>query len=429
MTNELKFDPFCPNVLGAITGGAYVAVGSLQAAVGIFPHRAYLNQPVELVLILQNILDVQLDVKVAIQLPSRDANRSPMTLHTPRKLIDIGMKAGEVGILRAPIVAEPPTQPTTDIPVRVQFRQRPGRGGTIVRPPAGGAPPSVLAVSPFKLQALQDIDFVPFTSVDDEGTITTTFDLAPKQMPEAPRGLKPVYEVLWTMDQYAAERQNVRSKLEQARLLAGEMTRQKIYQPILRAVDETFAHCGLPLHPGEAKAIAKMITYTLDDTMGLEQTFALEDTRWFQTLCQVLAYDAHIARWEPGDIVDRYLFEAAIYDAVMVGFRIIRPRVRVDLGDRAERINYANNMLRWLGGQAEPDLNYIYLPLALGGVTVNHVVMGRDEDPWVMLDEMREAYRGRVRLAAGETVVIFDMLDKLLERGEDDLRRARVLRS
>jgi hypothetical protein len=86
-------------------------------------------------------------------------------------------------------------------------------------------------------------------------------------------------------------------------------------------------------------------------------------------------------------------------------------------------------MLSWLGGQTEPDLNYIYLPLALGGVTVNHVVMARDEDPWVMLDEMREAYRGRVRLAAGETVVIFDMLDKLLERAEDDLRRARVLRS
>ena len=33
-----------------------------------------------------------------------------------------------------------------------------------------------------------------------------------------------------------------------------------------------------------------------------------------------------------------------------------------------------------------------------------------------------------MRLVSGPTVEIFDMLDKLLVRAEDDLRRARILR-
>jgi hypothetical protein len=63
-----------------------------------------------------------------------------------------------------------------------------------------------------------------------------------------------------------------------------------------------------------------------------------------------------------------------------------------------------------------------------GGVTVNSAVVGRDEDAWQTLDEIREAYRGRMRLVSGPTLEIFEMLDKLLVRAEDDLRRARILR-
>jgi hypothetical protein len=107
---------------------------------------------------------------------------------------------------------------------------------------------------------------------------------------------------------------------------------------------------------------------------------------------------------------------------------VIQPKVKEFLGDRNERISYANRVLSWYAGQGEPDLSYVYLPLVLGGVVVNQLVTPRSENPWMMIEELRQAYRGRVRLVTGEAVAIFDMLDDLLNQAEESLRRSRIPR-
>lgn len=428
MNDNLHSDPLFPDVLGAIAGSARIHMDALQMAVGVFPRQAYLNQPVEVIVILQNMIDQPLEVKIALHLPSKDDSGSPVTVVAPKRSLSMSLRPAETGVMRIPVVALPPTQPVENLPILVAVRQRPQRPGKTIRPAAGGAPPSVLAVSPFKLHVLRDVEFTEHSPSQSPESVRLHFDLAPKMLPNAPKDLKPTYETLWTMEQLKEERQLARSKIDDARLVASGMTRPHLYTPILYAVNELYAAHGLPLHPGEAKAIAKMITYTLDDGAALEQVTSLEDTRWFQTLCQVLAFDPTIAEWDAGEIAVRYLFEASVFDAVLLAFGLIRPRVRVNLGDRTERANYANQVIGWLAGQSEPDLTYIYLPLVLGGVAVNSVVVARDEDAWQTLDEVREAYRGRMRLVSGPTLEIFDMLDKLLERAEDDLRRARILR-
>ena len=59
-------------MLGAIAGGLRVSFDDvLQAAVGIFPRSAYLNQPIEVLVILQSMIDQNMDVKVALHLPTR----------------------------------------------------------------------------------------------------------------------------------------------------------------------------------------------------------------------------------------------------------------------------------------------------------------------------------------------------------------------
>ena len=428
MNENLRFDPLYPDVLGVIAGGARIHMDALQMAVGVFPRQVYLNQPVEVILILQNMVDQAVDVRVALQLPNRDGNGKPVNIIIPKRTMNFTLRAAEAGVLRIPMVPVPPTQAVDNLPIQVAVRQRPHRPGRVVRPAAGGAPPSVLAVSPFKLHVLRDVEFISHTYSQSPENVRIHFNVAPKKLPNAPTDLKPTYETLWTMEQLSEERQLAQARIDDARLVASGMTRSQLYTPMLHAVDEIYAARGLPLHPGEAKTIAKMITYTLDDGAALEQVTKLEDTRWFQTLCQVLAFDPSVAEWEAGSIAVRYLFEAAVYDAVLLAFGLIRPRVRVNLGDKTERVNYANRVIGWLAGQAEPDLTYIYLPLVLGGVAVNSVVVPREEDPWQTLDEVREAYRGRMRLVSGTALEIFDMLDKLVVRAEDDLRRARILR-
>ncbi len=428
MDKDLQFEPFYPDVLGMIAGGMRVSFGDvLQAAVGIFPASAYLNQPFEVIVILQSMVDQNVDVQVTLNLPRKSPDGAPMKLSTPQKVVTMTISGGGVGVLRMPVVAQPPTPPSTDIPAQVNIRYRSRGSGKQVRLPTRGAPPSVLSVSPFKLQVLRDVEWVDHPIGAPPENVTVYFDIAPKALPEVQQALKPNYEVLWTQEKMPSERRNISSKLDEARVLAATFTRPEIFDSLLNAVTEVYANCGLPLHPGEASAIARMLTYTLDHRSHLDPNYKVEDQRWFQALCQVLAHDERIAQWEPGEIVARYLFEPVMYEAILVAFSVIRPRVHVNLGDRAERIHYANRLLLWLGGQAEPDVAYIYLPLALGGILVNHQVTWRGDNPWVVIDGLREAYRGRVRLAEGSAVEIFDMLDQLLTKGEDDLRRLRIL--
>lgn len=427
MDRGLLFEPLYPDVLGAIAGGLRMDIEPLQVAVGVFPRRAYINQPVEVIVILQSLIDQPVDVRVALNLPTRESSGKPVSLATPRKQVSFTMSPGEAGVLRMPVVPVIPTHPSENLPIGIDIQARPVRSGNFVRTPTRSAPPSVLAVSPFKLQVLRDVEFVDPSAAS--GTQITAFlDIAQKRLPSYSQSLRPTYEALWTRQQMSAEREHLLAQVDRARVIVQSFELNSIYPPILRTVDEVYAARGLPLHPGEAKAISKMLVHTLDDRSNLDPNYRIEETRWFRSLCQTLAYNDGVAKRSPDEIVVRYLFEALLYDAILLGFALMRPRVRVNLGDRTERVHYANRVLRWLAGQLAPDLVYIYLPLVLGGVTVNHVVTPRRDDPWVVLDELREAYRGRIRLVAGDAIEIFDMLDRLLERAENDLRLAHIQR-
>jgi hypothetical protein len=430
VSDDLLFDPLYPDVLGAITSER-VHGGDVQVAVGVFPRSVYLNQPVEVVVVCQSMIDQPLGVRVSLSLPTRDRTGAALKLDTPRKTIEWTMKPGEVGVLRTPVVPLAPTPPGTDYPIRVSVQAKAARPGRVMRSPIGGAPPSVLAVSPFKLQVLRDVEYLrprPGDRAGGDGVpVTAYFDLADRKLPVQPGALKPLYDVLWTAEQMPAERQSIASHLEAARMLASTFATRHVYPAFMRAVDDAFAANGMPLHPGETRAIARMLTYTVNNDLALDPTYQLEDQRWFQALAQALAADETLAEWEPGDLVVRYLFEAAVYDAILLGFALIRPRVRANLGDRVERVRYADRVLRWLAGQGEPDTAYIYLPLVLGGLAVNAEVLPPDEDPWDILDAVSEAQRGRVRLASGGVVEVFDLVAKMLERAEEDLRRARIV--
>jgi len=427
MDKRLHFEPLYPDVLGAIAGNLRVTLDPVQAAVGIFPRRAYINQPIEVVAIIQNMVDQGAEVKITLDIPAKDPNGKPIAFSVPKKSVTLHMTPGETGAVRMPLVPIMPSQPAEDIEIKVTLKAKAVKNGKLIRPPTRGAPPSVLAVSPFKLQVLRDIQFVDHAL--DKETVTVTFSIEPKRLPSFAQTLKPTYEPLWTRQQLNEERQHLLAKIDDARLIAQTFIPKDVYIAIFHAVDELYAAHGLPLHPGEARAIAKLLVYTFEDQSDTDPNYRIEDQRWFQTLCQTLAVDETVARREPGQIAVDYLLDALLYDAILYGFAIIRPRVRVNLGDRTERVHYANRFLKWLAGQAEADLVYIYLPLVLGGLSVNHLVHAPKDDPWAMLDELREAMRGRVRLVSRDTEEIFDMLEKLLERSEDDLRRARILRS
>jgi hypothetical protein len=426
--SRIDFEPVYPDVLGAITGGTRINMDALQCALGIFPVRTYVNQPCELVLILQNMVDQMMQIKVGVQTPTEDKQGRVVVMDVARKTISLGLRPGEVGALRVPIVSRPPTPPGTGYPVRVAVRYRIPRPGRRVRPYSGGPPPTILSISPFKLQVLREIRFSAETWHQSTDILTTFFDIAPRVMPDLHQDLRARYESLWTHEALGDLRELALARIEAARRVATGLTRTNVYHPLTAVIEERFAARGLPLHPGEVIAIAKMMTYTLDEGLELEPGFATEESQWFRTLCQILAYDENLEDLDRGELATQYLFESALHDAVLLGFGVIEPRVREDLGTQTERVDYANRILSWLSGQGEPDLSYAYLPLIMGAILVNELANVKPENPWTMLDLLREALRGRARLFTGEKIVIFNMTADLLDVGEEMLRRARITR-
>lgn len=85
MPEELQFDPLYPDVLGAITGGSRINLESLQIAVGVFPRQAYLNQPIEIIVIVQSLIDQPIQAKIAIQLPIKSADGQQIQVSAPQR--------------------------------------------------------------------------------------------------------------------------------------------------------------------------------------------------------------------------------------------------------------------------------------------------------------------------------------------------------
>lgn len=426
---NVQFRPLFPDVLGAVTGGPRIYMDSLQFAVGISPEQTFINQPFEVIIVLQNMVDQNMQVKIGVQLPTTDRKDNPVVIDIAKTTIALGLTPGEVGVLRVPIVAHPPTQPGKGYPIRIAVRYRTPNPGLPVRPPGGGAPPSVLDVSTFKLQVLRAVQFSAHTWNESSEIVTSYFDIVPKRLPHMAQDLKPLYETLWAQENMLKEVELARAHINTAHKYATPGAYSSIYPNFIDAVTEKFAARDLPLHPGEAKAVAKVMAYTVDEAPNYETDLKVEQTRWFQTLCQVLAHEKSMLEIDRNELVSKYVFDAVLYDAILMAFHIIQPRIQEDLGDKNERINYATRVLAWLAGYGQPDLNYVYLPLVMAGVAVNRLVRNSTlENPWDMLDELREAMRGRMRLVSGETVVVFKMLNQLLEEAEKQLRFQRIQR-
>lgn len=425
----MAFGVVYPDVLGAITGGGRIVTDALQYAVGVSPTQAFVNQPLEVIVPLQNMLDKPLPVKVSLRMPSRDKKGNPVVMEAGKSSVSVTLTAGEVALLRIPFAVHPPTPSNKGYPVQVAVRFKVDNSALKVRPPDGGPPPSVLSISPFRLQVMQEVEFVTKTSSQDN--VTVSFDLAAKRLPPPdPATLQPKYETLWASEQMKEEEKLARARIHEARRIALGLGHPTSYWELLEEVTERFADRDMPLHPGEAAAIAKMMAYTVDEAPELETQFSVESTQWFRTLCQVLAHNDEIHDLPRGELLAKYVFDAILFDTIGMAFHVLQPKVKEKLGNGDERLSYANRLMTWFAGYGEQDLTYIYLPLVLGGLVISRLVtLDIKLNPWILVDDLTEAMHGRQSLMGGEEdTIIFSMLNDLLEENRRIIRSQRIER-
>jgi hypothetical protein len=411
-----------PDVLGAITGGGRVGTEHIQYAVGIFPARIYINQPLELIVLFQSMINTKMQVKVEFKLPSSDRNGDKVVIEAPKTSHVTDLKPAEVGLLHIPMVVRAPTKAGPRFPIYVRITTNVPQGAKVVRHPDGGPPPSVVEVSPFRLQAFREVHFA--TKLSDD-LVKLHFNVEASTLPPTKTPFDVRFESLWAQENLQEEQRLAQAKTQEAQQIALGGNNASAYDVIYQATVEKFNNSGFPLHPGEARAIAKMLTYTLEEAPALAAGHHLQQTHWFKRLRQVLASNESLSSTlSLGEIVVQYLYEALVYDAVILAFGMMRPRTREDLGDNEEQAAYASRVFRWLVGQGESDLTYIYLPLTMGGLLTDRLVhMEQQDNPWELVKMLREAMKMRQRNLKGEATTIFKMLDRLIMDIEDEIHQ------
>ena len=413
-----------PDILGMLSDERLTIGEVLQCVLGVFPPTTALEKPIEVLLLLQNLTNQPLPLRLTIRTPTHDSHGNLVNFFTPKPRLAMSLAAGECGLLHIPITPQLPTQPGTGYPVRVQIDVQPPDAFLRVRSLEGGEEPNLLAISPFRIAVLREIAFSAQSPAEHQ--LEVTFEVLPGRFPPHDEVTPPRYEALWTMREMEAGEEQAKASAGEALSFAKTLSTNTLYPVLLERTRIAFGDAGMPLHPGEMIFISKILTYVMEEGLELEQGFSLAESHWFKRLCRLMADDSSVIN--NLDHLIRLVYTAAVQDAAALGFTMVSFDTGADFGDELERMDYASRLVAALEGRAPLSLEHIYVPLVMAGVLVHARVTIPDENLWDSLDDIVEARDGRISLAGAAFAEVFTILNTLIERAERLLTETRVPR-
>ncbi len=413
-----------PDILGQLSGERLTVGDLLQGALGVFPPTTALDQTVEVLFLLQNMTNRPLSLRLIVRTPARDSTGSLANFFTPRPRLALTLPPAECGLVHIPITPQLPTRPGEGYLIQVAVEATPPDRYQAVRLAAGGAPPSLLALSPFRVAVLRDIHFTAREIAPNQ--LAVALDVLAGRFPPRSETPQPRYEALWTLHDLRQEAQQVEATAAEARKVARALSPALLYVPLLEHTNAVFGEAGMPLHPGEALFITRALMYVLQEGLDLEQGFSREQSAWFKRLCRLL-----VAKPEAVHAIDQLislLYTAVIYDTVLLGFHVVAGQANADFGDKTEQGDYTARLVAALEGRTTLRLEHVYVPLVLAGVALHGRVMLPGEKLWQSLAQVQQARDGRIKLAGAEFAEVFELLNTLIEQARHLLTSLRVPR-
>jgi hypothetical protein len=416
-----------PDVLGMITGGARLTLGPVQCAYVLHPHAATIGQPIEALVLLQNVADKPTQVTLTLRLPKRDHSGNRVALWTPRESITLTLQAAETGLLHIPLVSRPPTPPVVDLPVVIKVETKATKNARPARPFGQGRPALRLNMSPVRLKILQDAGFG--IAQQEESHLIDTFDIAPGTIPTAPPPTAPRYETLWSLADLDAERAFREQVEASAQRIAAAVTRTLVLEPLTNMAAERFQQVGFALEPAEALHMAKLLTFVMEDGLDLEPGFSMATSHWFRRLLGLVEGLGDEA--DPAESILALLptlFPLVLHDGILLGLAMTARISGDNLGTPAEHEAHAQEVLSALEGKVPTEIGHAYLPLVLAGILLNYRVRGATENPWASLNELRQAFHIRLRTAGDEVEWVARTFREFFATAEETLEHARIPR-
>lgn len=411
--------PNYPDILGAITGGSRFNIDCIQCALSSRPDSIPAGQAFEAVMIIQNTVDSDVDVRVEVEIPQRDANKKKGVFYNKSSRLLVGLQPAEVGYVTMPISSSPNAAVADGyvVTMKLQVKQL-NKNAVKVRSPRGGgvfARATLSEQTQNEMQKLQGLTF----SIDTGGKrnqLQDTFEILPRGIASL-RELKPGWVSLWTMRDYLDESLIVKRVQNELAEILPHLRREVVFKPLLQAVQEHFKQCLYPLHITEAIVITKLLTLVVEQTAEQAPVSAPSEIHsWYTQMARLLFQEKRFAQ-QPVYLVSKHLFTSILHDAILHGFTMVKTVLGEDFGDKDEIEAYAESVVSALISQEPLNFARTYLPLMAGGVIVNNRVTMPREPVQETLHSLSKAMKQREAERTKDNQFIFGMVENLIERG------------
>ncbi|HID61948.1 MAG TPA: hypothetical protein EYP49_04300, partial [Anaerolineae bacterium] len=380
-----------PDILGEVTparqryeAGAVQYVGSLSR------EAVASGEATELVFFLQSVVDVPMDVTLKLSVPVRTGGlRSrPTQLKIGEVETTVPLEPAEVGELRIPIQTSVETPPTTyDIKLeirgipkasanRIRAQRSKGRlGETILRDTVGLNLASTIGVG-FTAKPRNKLSF-KFNVTGEEGDVQE-IDLAP------------TFTSLWTLEEWDIQHRAAREINERRAHIVPYLVPETIYVLLLDEGRRRFADAGIILHVGEAISLAKILTHTV---RYFTRNADLQDGLLIPIYMQAYLHDLPTdnAIW----LVSEVGYSRIVRLAIALSFALVESALKRQPWLLEEQRALADLVVGNLESGIPLPVEFLYLPLLMGGALVMREVMLEGEDPRQSLQMLAQAKKER----------------------------------
>jgi hypothetical protein len=335
----------------------------------------------QLTLVLQSVMDVP--VRVALQLalpePRGKLRRLPQPLFRIfQPNIQLTLADGEVAQLVIPVYVQPHV-PGGEYEFTMHVRSESEQQGARVRSERGEDRLGDLKIhhpQGLGITQIAPCGFVAEKAERQRLALTVRegeeLDEAAKQPEDV--DLRPQFQSLWTredLDLIAPARREVN---ERRTFAVPELTTVALYLPFMKESQATFADCGVQLHISEAVFVTKILTHTVTYMMG--------NAEW-QDCLLVPIYAYAQANEQPTNdalwLVTQLGYMHVVELAIALSFSLVEEMLQREPWDLTEQGVLRNFIVECLNQGAELPVEFLYLPLILGGIAVADKVVLKGE--------------------------------------------------
>ena len=396
-----------PDVLGDYVGGGrrWEAWG-VQFVWRMTPQPVLPGDVAWLLIPMQSEWNVPITLTVHLELPHGRAKGAQEPFFQAQKDTEVPLERLEVGELRLPIYVHPET-PSGRHPLEVVLRTTSAPRGERARPSK-----KVGQVDAEAFPFVEGLGLAQTIGVDYYTEARQKFreDLEVLDEPPAegrpPADLTPIFATYWTAEDWEAQAAAQQEGNSRRPYLVTELAPQAIFPLLLDEVRRRFEATSLPLRIGEALMVAKALTLTV-------QHFLSRPERQDGLLVPLV----QAARAEGASTMEpkRLLCQAGFPRLVRLGAALAFGLLRSALGEDPWTLEEQQAVTELLGKRmAEPGplgVEFAYIPLVLGGVLVNRMVVMPGENPQQTLALARKAVVSR-----GKELDVVPELPPLLQR-------------